>query len=266
VLVKVWGGAWDGCAQSPSRGLDEGIEDAFPDCFGWRVDAGGGQRVLLMGTEEDVDFRESGFDFSDLDVESFDGALATAALCELAASYRPVSSEPPEHDTAVEEFADSVEVLRREAPIDDHRAIEPVQGLNKGCRRCASAEQGKPFCRQSVPVEDAVFLHIEMEESFVLFEPLAEGGFSRSWDAGDKEVHAVSLAFLSQGGRKGPIYKIWKRDKEKIKKSSRKDKVVWASILRDFGIRDRIGRVIPPRGFCGIISSFLKEITSAIRL
>jgi hypothetical protein len=37
----------------------------------------------------------------------------------------------------------------------------------------------------------------------------------------DKEVHGVILAF-GQTGPEGPIYKIWKRDKEKIKKSSRK--------------------------------------------
>ena len=34
--------------------------------------------------------------------------------------------------------------------------------------------------------------------TFFLFEPPAEGGFPRSWDAGDEEVHVVSLAFLAE--------------------------------------------------------------------
>jgi hypothetical protein len=38
-----------------------------------------------------------------------------------------------------------------------------------------------------------------VEEAFFLFEPPAEGGFSRSWDAREKEVHGVSLAFLLAG-------------------------------------------------------------------
>jgi len=61
---------------------------------------------------------------------------------------------------------------RREAPVDRHRALEFVQGLNKG------------------------FLHLNVEEPFVLFEPLAEGCFPRGQDSGDEEVHDVSLAGL----------------------------------------------------------------------
>jgi hypothetical protein len=41
VLIGVWDGARDGCAQSPPGGFDEGVEHAFPDLIGWRVDAGG---------------------------------------------------------------------------------------------------------------------------------------------------------------------------------------------------------------------------------
>ena len=48
VRFIVWGvelgcsdGAWEGCAESAAGGFDEGVEHAFPDCFGWRVDAGG---------------------------------------------------------------------------------------------------------------------------------------------------------------------------------------------------------------------------------
>jgi hypothetical protein len=49
-----------------------------------------------------------------------------------------------------------------------------------------------------VPVENPFFLHIEVQESFLLFEPPAEGGFPRGRGSGDEEVHAVSVAFLSQ--------------------------------------------------------------------
>jgi len=40
--------------------------------------------------------------------------------------------------------------------------------------------------------------NINVQESLFLFEPPAAGGFPRSWDAGDKEVHAVSLEHLSK--------------------------------------------------------------------
>ena len=40
--------------------------------------------------------------------------------------------------------------------------------------------------------------------------------------------------------REVPNIRVWKRDKEKIKKSSRKDKASWCRFLRDFGIRDRM--------------------------
>jgi hypothetical protein len=63
-----------------------------------------------------------------------------------------------------------------------------------------------------------------MQEPLFLFEPPAEGGFPRSWDARDKEVHDVSLAFLGQGAGRYLYIRIRKRDKEKIKKSSGKDK------------------------------------------
>ena len=64
------------------------------------------------------------------------------------------------------------------------------------------------------------FFHVEVQESLLLFEPPAEGGFPRSWDARDKEVHAVSLAFLGQAAGEYLYIRLWKRDKEKIKKSS----------------------------------------------
>ena len=64
VLVKVWDGTWEGCAESAAGGFDEGVEHAFPDCFGWSVDAGGSQRVLLVRLKEGVDFRQNSVDFS----------------------------------------------------------------------------------------------------------------------------------------------------------------------------------------------------------
>ena len=47
---------------------------------------------------------------------------------------------------------------------------------------------------------------------FFFFEPPAKGGFPRSGDAGDEEVHgAVSLAFFGQAGNAaGCLYMIWK--------------------------------------------------------
>jgi len=80
-----------------------------------------------------IDLRESGFDFSYLNVEESHGEAAP--FLELAPGNSPVGGKPPKHNAAVEEFADGIEVLRREAPIDHHRMFEPVQGLNKGCRR-----------------------------------------------------------------------------------------------------------------------------------
>ena len=68
------------------------------------------------------------------------GPLGIAAGYELTASDGPVGSEPPQHDAAVEEFADRVEVLRREAPVDGHRAVEFFQGLDERRRRCAGVE------------------------------------------------------------------------------------------------------------------------------
>ena len=37
--------------------------------------------------------------------------------------------------------------------------------------------------RQSVSVKDPGFFHVEVQEFLLLFEPPAEGGFPRSWDA-----------------------------------------------------------------------------------
>ena len=222
-----WDGASDGCAESAAGGFDEGVEHALPDFVRWRVDAGGRQRVLLVRAEKGVDFWEGGFDFAELDVKDCDGAFGIAAHYEFAAGDSPVGGEPPKHDAAVEEFADGVEVLRRKAPVDDYRALEFFQGLDEWRRRCARVEQGVPGCRQAVAVEHPGFFHVEVEESFLLFEPPAEGGFPRSWDAGDEEVHGVSLASLGQARTAAGtyLYMIWKRDKGKIKKSSRKDKV-----------------------------------------
>jgi len=71
--------------------------------------------------------------------------------------------------------ADSIEALRREAPVDGHRALELLQGVDERPRRCAHVEQGIPRGRQVVLLQDTVFLHIELQKTFVLFEPLAEG-------------------------------------------------------------------------------------------
>jgi hypothetical protein len=117
----------------------QGVEHALPDCFGWGIDACGSERVLLVRAKEGVDFWEGGFNFANLDVKDFDGPLA-AALYELAAGDGPVGGEPPQHNTAVEEFADGVEVFRWKAPVDGYRAIEFVQGLDERRRRCARVE------------------------------------------------------------------------------------------------------------------------------
>jgi hypothetical protein len=92
-------------------------------------------------------------------------------------------------------FADGGEVLRREAPVNHYGAVEFVQCIDERGRSSSCVEQGVPCACKSMTVEDAVFLHIEVEEPFFLCEPVAEVGFPRSWDAGDKEVHGVSLAF-----------------------------------------------------------------------
>ena len=112
----------------------QGVEHALPDFVRWGVDARGRQRVLHVGAEEGVDVGQGIPDFSDLDVKSFDGALPIAALCEFAASNGPVRGKPPKHDLAVVEFADGIEVLRRETPVDHHRALEPVQLGEEGSR------------------------------------------------------------------------------------------------------------------------------------
>ena len=74
-----------------------GIEHTLPDCFGWGVDACGGQRVLHMRPKKSVDFWEGDVDLSNLNVKNFDGALS-AALYEFAASDGPVGGEPPKQN------------------------------------------------------------------------------------------------------------------------------------------------------------------------
>jgi len=181
---------------SVSGGTCEGVEHALPDLVRWGIDAGGRQHVLHMRAKECIDLGESSFDFSYLDVEVSHGDGAT--FLEFAPRDGPVGSKPPKHDPAFEELAHGAEVFRWKAPVDGYRAIEFVQGLNKGCRRCTGAERGIPRGGQAVSVKHPRLFHVEVQKAFLLFEPPAEGGFPRSWDAGDKEMHAVSLASLGQ--------------------------------------------------------------------
>src|SRR6266851_814554 len=84
-----WGFGTEGLAilaspvLSPLGGVCEGVEHALPEFIRWRVDARGGQRVLHVRREEGLDVRESGFDFSYLNVEESHGEGAT--FLELAA-------------------------------------------------------------------------------------------------------------------------------------------------------------------------------------
>ena len=161
---------------SPPGGVCEGVEHALPDFVGWGVDARGRERVLDVRAKERIDLGESSFNFSYLDAEVLH--LGVATLFKFAPCDRPVGSEPPKHNAAVEEFADRVEALRRETPVNGYRAPDPFQGLNEGCGRCAGAEKSIPCGRQSVSVQYTRFFNVKMQKTLLLFQPPAEGGFA----------------------------------------------------------------------------------------
>jgi len=76
-------------------------------------------------------------------------------------------------------------------------------------------------------VQHTGLLNVEVPESLFSSSQLQKVDFPEAGIPEIRRVHAVSLAFLGQArnaARRGLYIGIWKRDKEKIKKSSRKDK------------------------------------------
>ena len=158
-----------------------------------------GSVYSLCEPKEGVDFREGGFDFSDLDVEVLHGAWQPRAMnlrratAQSAANHH--SMTPPSKSLRT--------VLRcsggKPQSMTTGRLNFSRASMN-GAAVALASNRVFQAVRQAVSVKHAGFFHVEVQEPLLLFEPPAEGGFPRSWDAGDEEVHGVSLACSRCGG------------------------------------------------------------------